>query len=357
MTGSVFVGVDVSMTPSQAFDTFADELSLGFVNLGMGVDNLSPGGRIMKDDIEVGLIEEWEIGEKISILWRPKPWKKETASRLSITFEARKGVTRVELEQQEWGRIIGDEAGELLGWFTGEVAVPFLSATAPNRLGDWITDRHARRPSGAQSRGFYGNPVYHWPNFFAILETLAVGPSDYLLEVGCGGGAFLREALKSGCRASAIDHSADMVRLATELNEKSIAEGRVKIEVGEADRLPYGDGVFTCAVMTGVLGFLPDAPAAFREVFRVLRSGGRFVAFTATKEIRGTPAAPEPVASRIKFYEDRELEDLARQAGFDSVKVEHPALLEHAKKAGVPQSDLGLFRGTTGSQLLVCQKT
>lgn len=356
MAGSVFAGADVSMTPGEAFDAFADELLLGFADRGISVENLSPGSKIASGDTEFGRIEQWVPGEKISILWRPKPWEKETANKLAITFSAKEGATRVTVEQLEWGRVIGDEGGELLGWFTGEVVVPLLSASAPNRLGDWITDRHARRPSGARSRDFYGNPIYHWPNFFAILETLALGPGDHLLEVGCGGGAFLLEALKSGCRASAIDHSADMVRLATKLNQESIADGRVKIEVGEANRLPYGNGVFTCAVMTGVLGFLPDPLKAFAEVFRVLRSGGRFVAFSSTKEIRGTPAAPEPVASRVSFYEDRQLEDLARQAGFGEVKVEHPSLLEHAKRAGVPESDLELFRGTSGSQLLVCRK-
>ncbi len=178
-----------------------------------------------------------------------------------------------------------------------------------------------------------------------------------MLEVGCGGGAFLHEALKTGCRASAIDHSNDMVRLATQVNSGSIAEGRLKIVAGEADTLPYPDGTFTCAVMTGVLGFLPDALGTFKEISRVLGCRGRFVAYTGSKSTRGTPAAPEPAASRLHFYEDDELEEMARRAGFATAKVEHPSLFEYAEKAGVPQQDLNLFKGTGGSQLLVAYKT
>src|SRR5439155_26951158 len=110
------------------------------------------------------------------------------------------------------------------------------------RLGDWITDRRARRPSGAMSRDVYKNPTHHWPNFLAILDVLALSPRDYLLEVGCGGGAFLHEALKSVSRASAIDHSPDMVKLATEQNHESIRNGRLKISIAEADSLPFPDG-------------------------------------------------------------------------------------------------------------------
>lgn len=322
----------------------------------MKADISSVGGKIVEGDADVGTVQEWVVGERISLLWHPKTWEKETTNKLVITFTAIDGGTRVMIEQQEWGRVLADEGEELLGWFASEVVAPMLSASTPSRLGDWITDRNARRPSGGRSRGFYRNPTYHWPNFYAILEVIALGPRDHLLEVGCGGGAFLHEALKTGCRASAIDHSPDMVRLATEANRDAINDSRLEVTTGKADALPYPDGTFTCAVMTGVLGFLPDPLKAFREVLRVLSSGGRFVVYTGSKELRGTPAAPEPMASRLNFYEDDEIERIALLAGFTSAKVVHPSLFEYAKKAGVPASDLNLFKGDSSSQLLVAQK-
>jgi len=355
MAGSVQASVDVPIRPKQAFDALVDELALGLEARGIKIGKLSRGGRMMQGEVEVGVIHEWMTGKRISILWHPKTWEEGT-TKLAIEFTKAGKGTKITLKIKDWASVLRGDPRELLGWYAGEVVAPLLYASAPRGLGDWITDRHARRPSGLNSRRTYGNPIYHWPNFFAILGVLDLKPEDNLMEVGCGGGAFLHEALRSGCRASAIDHSADMVRLATKRNRASMTAGRLKVELGQADQLPYPAGTFTCAVMTGVLGFLPDPARAFGEVFRVLQSGGRFVAYTATKEIRGTPAAPEPIGSRVRFYEDEELESLARTAGFGEARVEHPSLYEFAKKAGVPKSDIGLFKGTSGSQLLVCRK-
>jgi hypothetical protein len=80
--------------------------------------------------------------------------------------------------------------------------------------------------------------------------------------------------------------------------------------------------------MTGVVGFIPDPLKVFEEVYRTLDRNGLFVVFTSSKELRGTPAAPEPMANRLHFYEDDELEDIARRAGFAEARVEHPSLYE-----------------------------
>ena len=64
-------------------------------------------------------------------------------------------------------------------------------------------------------------------------------------------------------------------------------------------------------------------------------------------KMRGTPAAPEPMASRLRFYEDEELGSLAHQAGFTSVSVVHRDLEAYAREAGVPEEYLPLFAGGT----------
>jgi ubiquinone/menaquinone biosynthesis C-methylase UbiE len=211
-------------------------------------------------------------------------------------------------------------------------------------LGDWLTDRRARRPSGTQARVTYSDPLYHYPNFQAILALLSLSPEDLLLEVGCGGGAFLSDALKSGCRAAAVDHSSDMVKLALEVNHDTVVQGRLEVRQASADRLPFPDNMFTCAVMTGVLGFLPDPVAALRELWRVLYKGGRLVVLGSDPTWRGTPAAPEPMASRLHFYEDDELQELATQAGFAEPKVVRLDLEPFARQVGIPEEHVGLLQ-------------
>jgi len=350
----VSASVDLSLDPSSAFEAMVEEISSGLSRLGM---QLQPGadGRVMEGTTEVGKVVRWRPPEEIAIEWHAMDWDPASATLLELKFEPLKDGTRVTVGNQGWGNLLGEEGKELAGWFVSEIAAPALSAMAPKRLGDWLTDRRVRRPTGAQSRAFYRDPLYHRPNFRAILAVLGLKPDDYLLEVGCGGGAFLQDALKSGCRAAAIDHSSDMVRVARELNREAIQQKRLEIREGDARSLPFPDATFSCAVMTGVFGFISEPVKALAEIRRVLARGGRMVLFTGSKELRGTPAAPEPMASRLQFYEDDELVGLAQKAGFGEAHLEHPDFEPLAREAGIPEEHLGLFRGR-GGQLLVARK-
>ena len=165
----------------------------------------------------------------------------------------------------------------------------------------------------------------------------------------------MKEVLESGCRAAAIDHSADMVQLAREVNREAVAEGLLEVHEASAERLPFADETFTCAAMTGVFGFLSDPVAALREIRRVLREGGRLVLLGSDPRWRGTPAAPEPIASRLNFYEEDELAGLVREAGFENAQVVLRDLEPLAREVGIPEEHLPLFAGG-GEQFLLARK-
>jgi hypothetical protein len=73
--------------------------------------------------------------------------------------------------------------------------------------------------------------------------------------------------------------------------------------------------------MSVVFFFLPRPVAVLRECRRVLVPAGRLAVYTTAPELRGTPAAPEPLAARGFFHDDDALATLAREAGFDAVAV------------------------------------
>jgi SAM-dependent methyltransferase len=345
--------MDVGLEPTVAFDVLVEDLVTALGRAGLAFE---PGatGHMDENGREVGRVVSWIPGERIALQWRPADWALEELTEVEVKFERVDGGTRLVLEHRGWGGLIGD-ANELTGWFAAEVAAPLLRATAPQAVGEWLTDRRARRPSGAQARATYRDPLYHYPNFRVILAELALTPGDFLIEVGCGGGALLNEALRSGCRAAAVDHSGEMVELALAVNRDAVREGRLEIRQASAEQLPFPDGMFTCAAMTGVLGFLPDPVAALREIRRVLGPGGRFVGLGTDPELRGTPAAPEPMASRLRFYNSDDLERLGHEAGFDSVTVVRYSLEEHAREVGVPEEHLPLFGGP-GARFLLARK-
>jgi ubiquinone/menaquinone biosynthesis C-methylase UbiE len=189
------------------------------------------------------------------------------------------------------------------------------------RLRDWridrMTNRVARRPSGHRARTVYGADDVHSFAWEPVLDALQLTPEDVLLDVGCGGGVFLRRALQTGCRAVGLDHSRDMVRLA-----RKTTRGEVRVVHGSAEELPFEDGGFTAISCLVAFFFFPDPVAVLREFRRVLDpERGRVAVFTTPPEMKGTPAAPYPLATRGHFYEDRELEGLAPSAGFTVARV------------------------------------
>jgi len=206
---TVSVSIHLPLARSAAFDAFVEELATALAQRGMTFE-AGTNGRVTEGAVEVGRVIWWQQGERIRMAWSQADWTSSEMTELEMRFEPVSDGARVTVEHRGWSNQIS-EPSELAGWFASAVAAPLLLATTPTGFGDWLTDRRARRPSGAQARAVYADPLYHYPNFHVILAELALTPDDVLLELGCGGGKLLQEALKSGCRAAAIDHSADMV--------------------------------------------------------------------------------------------------------------------------------------------------
>jgi ubiquinone/menaquinone biosynthesis C-methylase UbiE len=186
------------------------------------------------------------------------------------------------------------------------------------RLREWridrMTDRMARRPHGRQARETYGAADAHSFTWEPVLEALELGPDDRLLDVGCGGGAFLRNAIAAtGCDGVGVDHSREMVRLA----------GPLAVHA-EAEALPFGGAEFTAVSSIVAFFFFPEPLLALHEMHRVLAPNGRIAIYTTSPEAKGTMAAPYPLATRGHFYTDEELQRLPLEAGFSIARVSRP---------------------------------
>jgi SAM-dependent methyltransferase len=352
---TVSVALDVEAGPQTTFDTFVEELAAALTRIGI---DIVPGveGRVLEGGFDVGHVTAWEPPARAVLQWRAADWDPEDVTELELRCEASTGDrTRITLELRGFGKQFWGEH-EVIGWFADQVATPFLSRSAPRMYGNWLTDRAARRPFGAAARAGYRDPTHHRPSFGAALAALQPGPDDVLLDIGCGGGAFLAQALRTGCRAVGVDHSTEMVRVARELNAEAIEDGRLAIVQADAARLPFDDNTFTCAAMMQVFFFLPDPARVLAECRRVLRPGGKLAVFTVSEEARGSPAAPEPMASRVRFYTDAELVELAHGAGFDEATVTRPDLEPFAREAGLPDDVVVLFAADQrAGQLLVAR--
>jgi SAM-dependent methyltransferase len=156
-------------------------------------------------------------------------------------------------------------------------------------------------------------------------------PGEVVVDLGCGGGIdVLLAALKVGPtgRAIGIDMTPEMIDRARAAARKPVA-GRVldnvEFHLSTIDHVPLADGSVDCLVSNCVINLAPDKRAVFREMYRVLKPGGR----VAVSDIALKKPLPEALARDVAAYVgciagalsfDDYTRDL-RQAGFAQVQV------------------------------------
>jgi SAM-dependent methyltransferase len=182
---------------------------------------------------------------------------------------------------------------------------------------DRLTDRLARRHYGRRARKTYGADDAHAFLWEPVLDALALEPDDRLLDVGCGGGAFLRHVRAMfGCEVAGLDHSRAMVRLARSKSPE------LKIVQADVAAAPFADGEFTALSCLVAFFFFPNPLRALREFRRVLDpEWGRLAVMTTAPEANGTEAAPYPLATRGQFYSDDEPRRPCARGGLSSARI------------------------------------
>ena len=106
-----------------------------------------------------------------------------------------------------------------------------------------------------------------------VLDWLAPAAGERVLDIGCGDGHYDRRIAKTGAVVDAIDMRTNRLAVAARWNPHP----RVRFQQMRAEALEFGDGTFDKVVSICVIEHIPDDEAAFREIARVLRPGGRFV--------------------------------------------------------------------------------
>ena len=110
------------------------------------------------------------------------------------------------------------------------------------------------------------------------LSHLAIGRSSTVLDVGCGGGRTIAKlAALTDAKVFGVDYSAASIAVSSKFNRRLIGSGRVEIRQASVSELPFANDTFDLITAVETHFWWPDLSDDTREVFRVLKAGGRFL--------------------------------------------------------------------------------
>jgi ubiquinone/menaquinone biosynthesis C-methylase UbiE len=147
-----------------------------------------------------------------------------------------------------------------------------------------------------------------------VFSILDLRPEDHVLEIGFGPGADLQRASRAAAFVAGIDHSDVMVKQASRRNASAIRDGRVQVQLGSANKLPFPEGHFDKIFAINSAQFWKDSVGTLTEVGRVLKPGGA-IALAIQPRNKG---ATEDHA----YQAGRGLADAMKKAGFSDIHSE-----------------------------------
>jgi arsenite methyltransferase len=171
------------------------------------------------------------------------------------------------------------------------------------------------------------------------LSRVHIDEGQVVLDLGSGGGIDVFRASKLAGetgRVIGLDATPEMIFRARD-TAKKYGYRNVEFRLGEIEHMPVESGSVDLVISNCVLNLVPDKSLAFKEIYRVLKPGGRISIsdMIATQEARNIINPEEWAACIAGAVTFDEYKGLLEKAGFGDIKAvdeSHPVNEEATSK-------------------------
>jgi ubiquinone/menaquinone biosynthesis C-methylase UbiE len=152
-----------------------------------------------------------------------------------------------------------------------------------------------------------------------VAKALELKPEDDLLEVGCGNGYFTKKHASHVRSVTGLDISELSVKLAAGRNKDRIAAGTAEFMQGDASQLPWEDNKFSVAASMASFAGFPRPLESLKEMYRVLRPGGRAVISLEWNAEDGKDHSKETSKYGYHIWSEDEVRTMFEEVGLSDI--------------------------------------
>lgn len=197
-----------------------------------------------------------------------------------------------------------------------------------------------------------------------LATTAALKQGMRVLDAGCGlGGACRMMAAEFGCDTTGIDITGDYIRTAEKLSVLTGLQHSTRFVQGSVLALPFGENAFDAVWTQHVQMNIADKKTFYREINRVLTTGGRFIYYDILGKAEPVhyPVPWATDASLSFLISSQQLHTLLTETGFQRIQVTNETekgigffnkLFTRIAQKGIPALGLHLLLGDTAQQKL-----
>lgn len=195
------------------------------------------------------------------------------------------------------------------------------------------------RPEGDEGRAVLESMnSHHVPLWEFCLSELPKSVDGAILDVGCGGGGFLRRLSERYPFAMlfGVDISTEALAMTSEVNSEVVDQGGLELHEASVEDLPFEEGSFDMVTAMETYFFWPDLARGISEISRVVSPGG-VVAIGC--ELRYDGSNDSEIDGKCREYgmrivRDGEMIRIMDEAGIDAEAIpgEHGVLYRGTKR-------------------------